>query len=844
MKDFENLLVALGCVGVVLTGLGSGVPTEIQTGANTMKLTTKSDGNNNGFTNATHWTAIGGGAVVTPCSMSAPLAPNPDAANCDYWIPSGIDMRTHKDSHSNIFPEGAKPMVVGGRSWHLGGSITPATSFGSAPLMFPDLYLYDASFFKLNTTCGLSNTTVTVMSAWNNPHYMKPTGNGMSFTFKGCTLKGEAGSGLKLTTENSSTTAAAFYYFVDSDLSGFKGELFIGADNTQTPSTCMFRRSASNRAEPSVFPGTIYIGNSSKLAGKASSLSFDDCGLMKIKTMTLSENTSLTCNYSGAVECDTLTVKDGVSFNFINVKETVPAPYVTVTNSFTAPSTPIPVTVSFAASAEAKSYPLIRDETGTLTEDMFVLPELSSPEWHFEVLEEKGAKTLYAVRADWITMKKADPSYTAALSPTGSMFWSDNQVVHGGACYRDPGFMLYFHAGEGLPSKNYVFPGVGLWVDKVDDMHFQYLNSATFTNMWVTCPSCFNCYSGTMIALKGERIVMYPGTSGSSCSFHCYQKGGFVINAPVEGDGVIAPRWRGNDHSMGYFEMPQLNTNFIGKVFVYCMGRGKSGSTDYTPMSSKNIVVSVYDQRNFGGPIPAGKTAPVYDALTVCDRQVVEAKRTDANGGNVVFDDQTRGIYVPWWSRYAAGEGVTLTLKEQITYEGKLEKIGKGTLALGGTAKFTKSVLDTPYVGGQLLSGTNDLTISEGALKPLAYAAFKGVAVTMANGTAVVVDANTSDADLAKYGIDTTVAGSSLTIADGATVAVKFGETPADGDGKSLAVAAFATEEAANAALARLTPVKDAALKGFALTLTVEAIDGKYRIVATATPKGLVLLVR
>lgn len=208
----KSLLVAVGCVGVVLTGLGSGVPTEIQTGANTMQLTTASNGNNNGFTNATHWTAIGGGAVVTPCTMSAPLAPNPDAANCDYWIPSGKSMRTHKDSNSNILPKGAKPMVVGGRSWHLGGSITPATSFENAPLKFPDLYLYDASAFTLNTTCGLSNTTVTVMSDWNNPHYMKPTGTGMAFTFKGCTLKGEAGSGLKLTTDNNSTTAAAYYY--------------------------------------------------------------------------------------------------------------------------------------------------------------------------------------------------------------------------------------------------------------------------------------------------------------------------------------------------------------------------------------------------------------------------------------------------------------------------------------------------------------------------------------------------------------------------------------------------------------------------------------------------------
>ena len=842
----KSLLVAVGCVGVVLTGLGSGVPTEIQTGANTMQLTTASNGNNNGFTNATHWTAIGGGAVVTPCTMSAPLAPNPDAANCDYWIPSGKSMRTHKDSNSNILPKGAKPMVVGGRSWHLGGSITPATSFENAPLKFPDLYLYDASAFTLNTTCGLSNTTVTVMSDWNNPHYMKPTGTGMAFTFKGCTLKGEAGSGLKLTTDNNSTTAAAYYYFVDSDLSGFKGELFIGADNTKTPSACTFRRSASNRAEPSVFPGTIYIGNSSKLAGKASSLVFDDCGLVKIKTMTLSENTSLTCNYSGAVECDTLTVKDGVSLNFTNIKETVPAPYVTVTNSFTAPSTPIPVTVSFAASVAANDYPLIRDETGTMTEDMFELPELSSPEWHFEFADVGGVRVLSLVRLNWITMTKTDSSsVSAALSTTGGVYWSDGEAVHGGAYYKTSQSRLYFQAdaAHGVPA-NYVFPGQGLWVDRVNDMHFQSVTSVTFTNLWVTCPSAFNCYAGKMVPMKGERIVFYPGNPGSTAIFHCYQKGGVVIQAPIEGDGVIAPRWRGKDNSMGYFEMTALNTNFIGKVFVYCMGRGESGSTDYTPMSSKNIVVSVYDQRNFGGPIPAGKTVPVYDALTVCDRQVVEAKRTDANGGNVVFDDRTRGIYVPWWSRYAAGEGVTLTLKEQITYEGKLEKIGKGTLALGGTAKFTTALLDTPYAGGQLLSGTNDLAISEGALKPLAYAAFKGVAVTMANGTALVVDANTSDADLAKFGIDTTVEGSSLTIADGATVAVKFGETPANGDGASLAVATFATEAAANAALARLTPVKDAALKGFALTLAVEAIDGKYRIVATATPKGLVLLVR
>lgn len=791
----------------------------------------------------------GGGSVVTPCSLADPMSPNSGAEDYDYWLPSGISLRTHKDSDKRIPPKKyGHPLIVGGRSWHLGGNITPATGFDATPLCFNRLYLYDDSNFSLNTGIGLSNTHITVRSAYNKPHYMKPTSN-QSCIFKNCTIDGEEGTAIKLTTNvgSGSYGITANYIFSACDLSDFKGELFIGADNASDPSVCTFKQGSATSRELH-FPGSIYVGNSSKLDGKASRLKNDDAGRLTVGTVTLSENVNLECVKGGAFAVSNFEMKAGASLTFTTVNQSQ-MPCLAIETRFTAPSTPIPVSFSFNSTTDGGlRFPLVRlaaGATGDLTGSMFTLPPETSPDWHFEVLEEEGVKTLYAVRTDWITMKKADStSCSAALSPTGSLFWSDNQVVHGGACYRDTGLMLYFHAGAGLPSKDYVFPGIGLWVERVGDMHFQSLNSAMFTNMWITCPSAFNCYSGTKIALNGERIVMYPSSSGSSCTFHCYQNGGFVINAPVEGDGLIAAQWRGKDHSMGYFEMTALNTNFIGKVRVQCMSFSDPSLADYTPMSSKNIVVSVYDQRNFGGPIPAGKTVPVYDALTVCDRQVVEAKRTDANGGNVVFDDRTRGIYVPWWSRYAAGEGVTLTLKEQITYEGKLEKIGKGTLALGGTAKFTTALLDTPYAGGQLLSGTNDLTISEGALKPLAYAAFKGVAVTMANGTALVVDANTSDADLAKFGIDTTVADSSLTIADGATVAVKFGETPANGDGASLAVATFATEAAANAALARLTPVKDAALKGFALTLAVEAIDGKYRIVATATPKGLVLLVR
>ena len=345
------------------------------------------------------------------------------------------------------------------------------------------------------------------------------------------------------------------------------------------------------------------------------------------------------------------------------------------------------------------------------------------------------------------------------------------------------------------------------------------------------------CYNGRIIDLLGEAFAIQSGT----VFFHCYQGGGFSIKVPITGSGTIVPRWRGKDHSNGFFEMPMDNSGFTGKTRIICQGQGNApGVGDYTPFSSKCLTVRAYDQKNFGGPIASGATAPVYNALTIMDNQVLKAVKDANNGGTVTFDEPSRGIYVPWRGRVAADSDVTLAIKQQVTYAGRIQKIGAGTLALGGTAKFTSAALDTPYAGDVFLTGTNELEIAEGALKPLNTAAFAGVAVTFSNATKLVISPSV-DQGVAQYGLKVTAAGSSVSVPSG-KVNLDLGVLT--GGEQQIAVATFAAESDAAAFVAKLTPPQ---IKRLNVSLTVEpnANDGSlYTVYASICPRGAVFFLK
>jgi hypothetical protein len=351
-------------------------------------------------------------------------------------------------------------------------------------------------------------------------------------------------------------------------------------------------------------------------------------------------------------------------------------------------------------------------------------------------------------------------------------------------------------------------------------------------------------YNGSDFSFDSPNPISIVSTSGTGTEeliFHSYgsDKGdsfhlGTSVDAEIEGNGILAMRWRGKDVSYGHLAFNGLNTNFIGKVKVFC----NRSSESYYPFGEKFGTLWVADQRNLGGAIP-GANAPVFDALTVTDRQILRTKC------DVTFDEPTRGIYVPFGARFRVDENQTLTIKQQLTYAGKIEKIGVGTLALGGTARFTADVLETPYANNTFLEGTNVLDVCEGAIKPLSAAAFAGVAVVMSNNTSIVLDPNPSDPAIAQFGINATAVGSSVSVPAG-HVTVKLSNEPANQHSAYVPVATFATAAEAETFKGKLSFPRQ--WLGWHTRLEVQTADdggaARYVVKASCTFGGCTVIIR
>ena len=166
---------------------------------------------------------------------------------------------------------------------------------------------------------------------------------------------------------------------------------------------------------------------------------------------------------------------------------------------------------------------------------------------------------------------------------------------------------------------------------------------------------------------------------------------------------------------------------------------GRLAVTNDRNTPSTNTTLTVSDVRALGG----ARTSFAYNALSLA-----KCSRLDVTG-SINFSEPTRGVYFSG-SNYVniANAAHTLTLASQTTLAGTLIKEGAGTLALGGTLKFTSSQSDTP------VEGTNILQLSAGRVKPVSKTGADGLAITFASGTGLrLAPLAEADADVLRYGL-------------------------------------------------------------------------------------------
>ena len=213
-----------------------------------------------------------------------------------------------------------------------------------------------------------------------------------------------------------------------------------------------------------------------------------------------------------------------------------------------------------------------------------------------------------------------------------------------------------------------------------------------------------------------------------------YDRKVFSVEAEISGGSTVSVYANKQDNHAdtgGGVALLGDNANFFGRIRV-----SRGGNMD------ASAVTRLYfnDARNLGGACDTW----TYDALRLQGGAVLCPLATvtlEAENRGIFFESGTPEVFVT--------NGVTLTVKERITQKVTFRKTGGGTLALGGERPYF--VADGKTVPGV---NTNGLVIAEGALKPVSSEAFRGLAVTMAAGTEIVVDVPTDRTKgVGKYGM-------------------------------------------------------------------------------------------
>ena len=335
-------------------------------------------------------------------------------------------------------------------------------------------------------------------------------------------------------------------------------------------------------------------------------------------------------------------------------------------------------------------------------------------------------------------------------------------------------------------------------------------------------------FSQLVLSANSTYIMSLPGsgthlrgavqTVGGSDAYpqkiQAYMRGLNAMDAEISGNGtiwVIGRNSSGNPY--GDVEFTALNTNFTGKVKLCAVGPTES-STKNPPSAAdyEHERVFVTDARNLGGPLDAFRT----DALELADYSVLEARNdVDMNVAN-------RGITVTGNAGFAVPTTVTLSISNDITWNGTARKTGAGTLAIGGDPRIASG-------------STAALAVEKGYVKVLSTNALNCVSTTFANGAYLLVDP-AATGDVATFGaVDLSAT------PFGGTLPVAFA-LPALGDNETYDYSNVAVCTVADATTAEGLTLSAKKIRGHSVKFTIRTnADGTTTVLAAVKASGFVI---
>ena len=445
-------------------------------------------------------------------------------------------------------------------------------------------------------------------------------------------------------------------------------------------------------------------------------------------------------------------------------------------------------------------------------------------------------------------------AFTDAQDSNGKYYWDDQAIPQEGNTYVVSNKNLYVKGPTyKLP---YEFPGAAL-----------YLVDTTFTSAGSATEAAgiladeLYWYGGTVqvwgegakdtaldpsinwFTIGGGRLFTYAGTTIKNTSFN---SNGVKFDSELVGGGTIEMNVNNAGKASGrtsYNALTGLNTNFTGRILVTAYSEPVVCSDDLVAPSDECCVsLMVTNGLSLGGACPSF----TYDALTLNRYGRLWISKRDVG----LADGLNRGVYVNGIGRMEVADGLTLSVAWPVTVNGTFRKQGAGTLALGGTMRFTNGDEATAPVEGK-----NLVRIEEGVLRLDAAHALDGAAVTFVEGTKLVLKESTTDDELAAKGL--------VNVKEGDFVAARVASEATDGaiavdiDASGCATAESATfglftvptEAEATALKAKVRAPRRVAVGDKNLSLSgalavAQNADGTWTVSAKYEVHGLLLLVR
>ena len=428
----------------------------------------------------------------------------------------------------------------------------------------------------------------------------------------------------------------------------------------------------------------------------------------------------------------------------------------TVRTALTVNGGPVPIALSGAPSAEVAEvtrYALITmPADSACTEADFSLPNYGSnlrtaPHLYMETSGEM--KTLYAAYYPTVSLTvknngSAIGDTTTESAITSGTYWSDGEPVHGFAHYLvgrisgTTGIMTPYDLDGVL-----VFPGFSLMLGEYTQVALR-TGDYTISNLWFNCGSNGTVVyglDGTNVTLRGKFSVNEDGI----VSFGPRKGGSIRMVGPISGPASsllnICGSAAGTSQCRGIVILDGDNSAYAGKMTVTIDYPGNLRFDD------RFMSLRVSDAASLGGAMPEF----AYDAL-----KIEHAGRLEAYD-SFTLDEPTRGVFVSGQGRFYVEANKTLSVKEQLTVNGRAYKEGPGMLTLGGALRFLDSegaLTETPPA-----EATNrTFYVTGGRIKPLSAHSLDGLDVVFSNKTSkldvgIALDIEPTDAELLAKGL-------------------------------------------------------------------------------------------